>query len=109
VEPERTTAPAESGRGPTWFPVAALWTLGSTWLAAIGVLFYSEFLDNDVSENVAWALLGVGTVGFVFTLAAFTTATTRRDVTLAWAALALALAFTIMGGGPLLFYGFGAE
>jgi hypothetical protein len=90
-----------------WFAVAALWTLGSTWLGAIAVLFYAEFLDNDPSENIGWTLLAVGTVGFVLTLAAFTTARERGEMALAWAALALALAFTGLGG-PFLFYGLGA-
>lgn len=105
MEPE-ATPPAPILRPRNWLAVAALWTLGSTWLAAIGVLFYAEFLDNDPSENIAWVLLAVGTVGFVLTLAAFTAARTRGEMGLAWAALALALAFTGLGG-PVLFYGFG--
>jgi hypothetical protein len=45
----------------------------------------------------------------VLTLAAFTATRTRGDHTLARAALALALGFVALGGGPLLFYGCGAE
>jgi hypothetical protein len=100
-------------RSRNWFAVAALWTLGATWLGtiavAIAVVHYADVLDNDVSENVGWALLGVGTVGFVLTLAAFTAARTRGELTLAWAALALALGFVALGGGPILFYGLSGE
>jgi uncharacterized membrane protein YoaT (DUF817 family) len=109
VQPEAPPplAPAPIARPRNWFALAALWTLGSTWLGAIATVFYAEFLDNDPSENIGWALLVVGTVGFVLTLAAFTVARERGEMALAWAALALALAFTGLGG-PFLFYGFGA-
>jgi hypothetical protein len=73
------------------------------------VVYYAELLDNDVSENVGWVLLGVGTVGFVLTLAGFTAARTRDELTLAWAALALALAFVAFGGASFLFYGLSGE
>jgi hypothetical protein len=110
VEPEAASAPSQVVDRPrNWFAVAALWTLGATWLGAIAVVYYAELLDNDVSENVGWALLGVGTVGFVLTLAAFTAVRTRGELTLAWAALALALGFVALGGGPFLFYGLSGE
>jgi hypothetical protein len=110
VEPEAAPASTQVvDRLRNWFAVAALWTLGATWLGAIAVVYYAELLYNDVSENVGWALLGVGTVGFVLTLAAFTAARTRGELTLAWAALALALGFVALGGGPFLFYGLTAE
>jgi putative Mn2+ efflux pump MntP len=87
-----------------WFAVAGLWTVGATWLGVIAVLFYAEFLDNEPSENIGWTLLGIGTIGFVLTLAGFTVARTRGEWGLAWAALALALAFATLGS-PFLFYG----
>ena len=90
-----------------WFALAGLWTLGVTWIGVVGVLFYAEFLDNDPSQNIGWTLLAIGTIGFVLTLGGFTVARTRGDLMLAWAALALALAFVALGGGPVLFYGFG--
>jgi hypothetical protein len=61
VEPEAAPASTQVvDRLRNWFAVAALWTLGATWLGAIAVVYYAELLDNDVSENVGWALLGSG-------------------------------------------------
>jgi hypothetical protein len=109
VQPEAPPPPPQPAavRPRNWLAVAALWTMGSTWLGAIAIVFYAEFLDNDPSENLGWTLLGIGTAGFVLTLAAFTAGRTRGEIGLAWAALALALAFTALGG-PFLFYGLGA-
>jgi hypothetical protein len=107
VEPEAASAPSIDRE--TGSRSQRSGTLGATWLGAIAVVYYAELLDNDVSENVGWALLGVGTVGFVLTLAAFTAVRTRGELTLAWAALALALGFVALGGGPFLFYGLSGE
>ncbi len=92
------------GQPRNWFAVAGLWTVGATWLGLVVVLFYAEFLDHEPSENIGWTLLGIGTIGFVLTLAAFTVARTRGEWGLAWAALALVLAFATLGS-PFLFYG----
>lgn len=99
---------AEAARGQprNWFAVAGLWTVGATWLGVIAVLFYAEFLDHEPSENIGWTLLAIGTIGFVLTLAGFTVARTRGDWGLAWAALALVLAFATFGS-PFLFYALG--
>jgi hypothetical protein len=95
---------ATPGQPRNWFAVAGLWTVGATWLGVIALLFYSEFLDHEPSENIGWTLLGIGTIGFVLTLAGFTIARTRGEWGLAWAALALVLAFATLGS-PVLFYG----
>jgi hypothetical protein len=71
------------------------------------VLYYAEMLGNGVWENVSWALLRIGTGGFVLTLAAFTAGRTQGELSLAWAALALAVTF--VAGTPFLLFGFGVE
>jgi hypothetical protein len=97
---------ATPGQPRNWFAVAGLWTVGATWLGVIAVLFYAEFLDHEPSENIGWILLGIGTIGFVLTLTGFTVARSRGEWGLAWAALALVLAFaTVLS--PFLLYGFG--
>ncbi len=80
--------------------------MGATWLGVIATFVYAELFDNDPSEGIGWTLLGVGTIGFVLTLAGFTVARTRGETALAFAALALVLAFTAVAG-PFFFYGFG--
>jgi hypothetical protein len=58
VEPEAAPAPSPVADRPrNWFAVAALWTLGATWLGAIAVVYYAELLDNGVSvgnAGLAW-------------------------------------------------------
>ncbi|MFL5945156.1 MAG: hypothetical protein ACJ74C_06935 [Gaiellaceae bacterium] len=85
-----------------WLAVAALWAGGVVWLALVGVFIYAAGFDNEVSENVGWALLGCATVAFVLALAGITAIRTRGETAVAIVALALVLALTSFGT-PLLF------
>ena len=88
-----------------WFALAALWTLGLTWLGLVATFVYAVVSDNDPSEGVGWTLLGVGTFGFVLSLIGITNIRTRGETALAIAALVLALALT--GLANPFFFGFG--
>ena len=88
-----------------WFAVAALWTLGATWLGLVATFVYAVVSDNDPSEGIGWTLLGVGTCGFVLSLVGITMIRTRGETALAIAALVLALA--LAGLANPWFFGFG--
>jgi succinate-acetate transporter protein len=90
-----------------WYAVAALWTLGATWLGLVAAFVYSVVTDKDPSDDVGWTLLGVGTFGFVLSLAGVTMIRTRGETALALAALALALTLTGFANPFFLGYGFG--
>ena len=90
-----------------WFAVAALWTLGATWLGLVATFVYAVVADNEPSENVGWTLLGVATFGFVLALAGITMIRTHGETALAIAALILALALTGFANPFFLGYGFG--
>ncbi len=92
--------------GRNWFAVAALWTLGAVWLGLVATFTYAVLADTEPSENVGWALLAVGTLGFVLSLVGVTNIRTHGETALALAALALALALTGLVANPL-FFGFG--
>jgi hypothetical protein len=89
-----------------WFALAALWVLGCTWLGLIAVFVFAEGFDRDPARWVLWTLLGVGTTGFVLSLGGFTAMRDRGEAALAFAALALALAFMTFAS-PFFFYGLG--
>lgn len=90
-----------------WLAVAALWTLGATWLGLVGTTVYAILEDTDPPNSVGWTLLGVGTFGFVLALGGITAIRTRGETALAIAALVLALALTGFANPLLLGYGFG--
>jgi succinate-acetate transporter protein len=90
-----------------WLALAALWTLGATWLGLVGTFVYAVVADRDPSENIGWTLLGVGTFGFVLALGGVTMIRTRGETALAIAALVLALALTGFANPFFLGYGFG--
>ena len=88
-----------------WFAVAALWTLGATWLGLIGTFVYAVTTDKEPTGSIGWPLLGIGTLGFVLSLAGITAIRTRGETALAIAALALAV--TLVGLANPFFLGFG--
>lgn len=90
-----------------WLAVAALWTLGATWLVLVGTAVYAILEDHDPPNSVGWTLLGVGTFGFVLALGGVTAIRTRGETALAIAALVLALALTGFANPLFLGYGFG--
>jgi succinate-acetate transporter protein len=90
-----------------WLALAALWTLGATWLGLVGTFVYAVVSDNDPSEGIGWTLLGVGTFGFVLALGGITMIRTHGETALAIAALILALALTGLVNPFFLGYGFG--
>jgi hypothetical protein len=88
------------------FAVGALWTLGVTWLGLVATLVYAILRERDPAEGVLWTLLGIGTFGFVLTLAGITAIRTRGDTVVAIAALVLAVALA-MTLNPVFFIGYG--
>ena len=90
-----------------WLALAALWTLGATWLGLVGTFVYAVVSSNDPSEGIGWTLLGVGTFGFVLALGGITMIRTHGETAMAIAALILALALTGLVNPFFLGYGFG--
>jgi hypothetical protein len=94
-------------RARNWPALAALWTLGSVWLAIGVLIFLAGVFDFEPPEAVGWAILLIALAGFTLALVGISSIRTRGETALALAALALALtlpagswffAFSLFGG-----------
>ena len=74
-----------------WPALAALWVLGSVWLALIVLIALAGLFDVSIPEAVAWVLLAVAGVGFALALLGISLIRTHGETALAICALVLAL------------------
>lgn len=90
-----------------WPALAALWTLGSVWLAIGALIFLAGVFDFDPPEALGWLILGVAMAGFSLTLVGISWIRNRGEPVVAIGALALAVtlpagswffAFSLFGG-----------
>jgi hypothetical protein len=94
-------------RARNWPALAALWTIGSVWLAVGALIFAAGVFDFDPPEALGWALLAVAMAGFTLALIGVSWMRDRGETALALAALVLAVmlptgswffAFSLFGG-----------